>query len=756
MKMIPELLAPVGGWEQLEAAVYNGADAVYVGGSVFNARMKADNFGGEKMQAAIDLAHEWGVKVYVTLNTLIRERELAKAFAYANDLYGMGADGLIIQDIGLARLIHRHLPDMPLHLSTQGTVYNEWAADLAKDLGFCRIVPARELTLEEIRRMAEACHGRDMDVEVFVHGALCMCYSGQCQMSRLLGAAGDVTSGRSGNRGLCAQPCRLQYADDRGRKSYALSPKDLCLIEDIPALCEAGVDSLKIEGRLKSPEYVAVVTQIYRKYLDRYAAMDGATDYSVDPEDLRALRQIFNRGDFTKGYLYGNPGNDLLSGTSPKNQGLFAGRVKAIRNVKTRRNKDAKAKGGQEADRKLIDVDVRGAECDPIVLGDGVELPETGNVITYVEKRPGGNVRIGDLKGQVRIGDEVRKVTDAAQLKDTSESYKQGGGEKARRSALNMKWIAAEGKEPRLEIRSSRGETLTVIGDAPLERVQNVPSSPERIRMQLQKLGGTPFAAGKVDVRLYGDPMVPISVVNRMRREAVEGLLAARRKADRTKLTEEELLNIGDEEGLRTDNIESTAAETESISGAWAAVTDAVEEFCINDGKGAASPNTVSRLVPLEWFMEDGFDREGALPYVLNVSKGNLDTYIEEHFDEIAAAVQESGILLGNLGWIRRFQESGVKVYGDYGLNVFNSQAAKAFAENEVEVIALSDEWSADGKHVARAADGEAGFKREPALMQRVPLMITEHPFATDRLIDRKGVKHDVLKWYSSDKYLIF
>ena len=208
MNKTPELLAPVGGWEQLKAAVNNGADAVYIGGSVFNARMKADNFRGDDMKAVIDYCHERGVKVYVTLNTLIKDTELAKAFAYAAELYAQGADGLIIQDMGIARLIKKYLPDMPMHLSTQGTVYNKWAADLAKEMGFCRIVPARELTLDEIGQMTAACHELDMEVEIFVHGALCMCYSGQCQMSRLLGVGGGSKNGKGLPSGRSRDCCR--------------------------------------------------------------------------------------------------------------------------------------------------------------------------------------------------------------------------------------------------------------------------------------------------------------------------------------------------------------------------------------------------------------------------------------------------------------------------------------------------------------------------------------------------------------------
>ena len=298
--VIPELLAPVGGRAQLEAAINNGADAVYMGGSLFNARINAENFTEESLEEAVDFAHENGVRVYITFNTLIKDSELADAFRYACRLYEMGADALIVQDAGLARLVRRHLPDFPLHLSTQGTVYNEQALELVRQMGFKRVVPARELSLSEVSRLCRAAETAGLEVEVFVHGALCMCYSGQCQMSRAFGG-GE----RSGNRGLCAQPCRLLYTDDKGRQGYFLSPKDLCALPLLPELVEAGVSSFKIEGRLKSPEYVAVTTAVYRKYLDLYAKLQqgsGVIDISDCPDlgpVLFALAAALHGGEFS-------------------------------------------------------------------------------------------------------------------------------------------------------------------------------------------------------------------------------------------------------------------------------------------------------------------------------------------------------------------------------------------------------------------------------------------------------------------------
>ena len=266
-----ELLVPAGGERQFIAAVENGADAVYVGGKLFNARINAGNFDDKELTDAVDFAHKRGVKVYVTMNTLIADDEMKKALEYVLFLYEIGVDALIVQDVGLGAVIRENLPDFPLHLSTQGSVYDLRGVQMAGRLGYERVVLARELSFGEIK---EICQNTEVEIEVFVHGALCICYSGQCQMSRYFG-------GRSGNRGECAQPCRLPYKsfDEDGRLvktfQHPLSPKDLCLIDHIGELAEAGVASLKIEGRMKSAYYIATLIKTYRMLIDEIYAEGG-------------------------------------------------------------------------------------------------------------------------------------------------------------------------------------------------------------------------------------------------------------------------------------------------------------------------------------------------------------------------------------------------------------------------------------------------------------------------------------------------
>jgi len=378
MFKIPELLAPAGGMEQLKAAVENGADAVYMGGKLFNARINAVNFDDAEIKEAIEYAHLRGVKLYVTMNTLIKDSELSDALEYAVSLYEEGADALIIQDLGFAELVRQHIPDWDLHLSTQGTIYNAEGLRKAKKLGFSRVVLARELSLKEITEITDE---KLLDIEVFAHGALCICYSGQCQMSREIG-------GRSGNRGECAQPCRLPYSvyrDSNGQMkevsepAFALSPKDLCTIEQLGQLSVAGVASLKIEGRMKTPEYVAVVTAVYRKYLDLYAKYG---QYKVEPSDLRDLGQIFNRGGFTEGYLYGNPKINLMSGDLSKHEGMYIGKV-----GKTDSGNTAKSIGEKRGNRQRGLVTIQLAQ--DLSVGDGIEIRNrelSGNLVTCMKR----------------------------------------------------------------------------------------------------------------------------------------------------------------------------------------------------------------------------------------------------------------------------------------------------------------------------------------------------------------------------------
>ncbi len=304
-----EVLAPAGSFESMKAAIAAGADAVYIGGSQFGARAYADNLDEDHMLEAINYAHLHGASLYMTVNTLVKEKELDSLFDYLNPYYMAGLDAVIVQDMGVFTYIREHFPDLDIHASTQMTITGAEGASLLKKMGASRVVTARELSLEEIARIHREV---GVEIESFVHGALCYCYSGQCLLSSLIG-------GRSGNRGRCAQPCRLPYdvrKDDHScqprDERYVMSLKDLCVLDILPDILEAGVYSLKIEGRMKSPRYTAGVVSIYRKYVDRYLK-SGRKGYHVDPRDKKILLDLFDRGGFTDGYYVQHNGRDMVA-----------------------------------------------------------------------------------------------------------------------------------------------------------------------------------------------------------------------------------------------------------------------------------------------------------------------------------------------------------------------------------------------------------------------------------------------------------
>ena len=310
-----EILAPAGSWASMKAAVAAGADAVYMGGTRFGARAYADNPDEKGLLEAIDYVHLHGRRLYMTVNTLFKESELKELVEYMTPYYEQGLDGVIVQDLGALRIMKENFPGLELHASTQMTITSVYGARMLKDYGCSRVVTSREMSLDEIRRVHQEV---DVEIESFVHGALCYCYSGQCLMSSLIG-------GRSGNRGRCAQPCRLPYrvyegqagqgkspAINRENEKYVLSLKDLCTLDILPDILEAGVYSLKIEGRMKSPRYTAGVVSIYRKYVDRYLTQ-GREGWHVGPDDRKMLLDLFDRGGFTSGYYEEHNGRDMVA-----------------------------------------------------------------------------------------------------------------------------------------------------------------------------------------------------------------------------------------------------------------------------------------------------------------------------------------------------------------------------------------------------------------------------------------------------------
>ena len=400
MKSRVELLAPAGNYEAFLGAVNAGADAVYLGGDRYGARAYADNFTTEEICRALRTAHFMGKKIYLTVNTLLKDVELEDLYNWLLPVYEAGLDGVIVQDIGVLHYIREYFKDLPLHASTQMSLTGPGGAMFLKEQGVVRIVPARELSLAEVRRIREE---TGLEVECFIHGAMCYCYSGQCLFSSILG-------GRSGNRGTCAQPCRLPYQIYRDEAvlngpEYPLSLKDMCTVAYIPQLIEAGIDSFKIEGRMKKPEYAAGVTALYRKYIDLYYER-GRADYHVDKKDLRTLYSLYIRSDVQNGYYERYNGVEMITPQKPGYAGADETYLERIRaryihepdRLPVRMH--AIIKAGQPASLQITsDMGPDGQNVCVTVQGDNVQpaqkmplQPET--VRKQLEKTGGSNVRV--------------------------------------------------------------------------------------------------------------------------------------------------------------------------------------------------------------------------------------------------------------------------------------------------------------------------------------------------------------------------
>lgn len=721
---IPELLVPVGGKKQLIAAIENGADAVYLGGSLFNARINAPNFSDEELEEALSYAHARDVKIYVTMNTLIYENELFDALKYAAFLYKTGVDALIIQDTGLACLIRKYLPDFELHLSTQASVYNLEGVEMAEKLGFTRVVLARENTLEEIKKIHK---NTGVELEVFIHGAICICYSGQCQFSRSIG-------GRSGNRGACAQPCRLKYTADGG-KNYALSPKDMATIDFLPQIIEAGAASLKIEGRMKSPEYVAVVTKIYRKYLDEYSR-NG--EYEVSKEDRQALSQIFNRGSFTDAYFFKDNGEDFMSKRIAKHQGILIG--KAISRVS----------------ETLVDVILDlGKELE---IGDGVEFDNaelSGNVISYMKENKDKTLRIGDVRGKIKKGDALYKISDKMQLLQVRADLNRAeSGKGTRKSYVNMQLTVELGKVAIL-IAESTGAWAEVFGKEEAQVAKNSPLSRERAEKQLAKLGDTPFALKAFKACIDENAIIPISELNQMRRKAVKLLVekkSRKRNFSIENLKEEQIYDGIAEKGENKNRVlelyfhefeENYIREAvELLDGLkLKGILDKFDELSLVISVSfLLNEDCKLKIAMLKEKIESIFgDRKDEkflqiIPYIFPISKGKLDRYIDENFSETCKLASD-GIYIGNLGMLKKFEDK--IIFADYGLNVMNSLSEYCVAKFGAICTFRSHE------------DNNGAFGR-------VPLMISEHRFSSAQIMDRKNVAYEIRYLKESDKSLIY
>ena len=515
MKKIPELLAPAGSMESLAAAVANGADAIYLGGQSFNARMQAANFDKDALLAAREYTQRKGVKLYITLNTLLADSEMAEAVAFAYFLERYGFDAIILQDIGLAGVLAKELKTLQMHASTQMTIYDIAGAMALKKAGFSRLILAREATIDSIAGItAES----GLETEVFIHGALCISYSGQCLMSSMIG-------GRSGNRGNCAQPCRMGYSllgndVDSVKRGCLLSTRDLCTAPVLDELLQSGVSSLKIEGRMKRPEYVAVVTSVYRKILDRIA---GDEKQIILPEEMEKLTQIFNR-DFTHGHAFMERDLAYMSFNRPNNRGKLIGRVTEYDEIHER------------CGIKL---------AADLNIGDGIEFWVTDGGRAgcsvdkiFLEQNEVEAATVGDdvfvwARGKMKPGDRVFKTNDVLLSKETAVGISTADDIT---QTVKMNFKAEKSSLPVLDVVTSFGESASAQGDAPATEAKSRPVTEADIVEKLSRLGDTAFKADEISVSIEDNIFLPVSMLNMMRRKAMGVIDDARYCDDEVRL----------------------------------------------------------------------------------------------------------------------------------------------------------------------------------------------------------------------------
>ncbi len=714
----PELLAPAGDWECARAAVENGADAIYFGLERFNARMRAKNFTQADLPALMAFLHQRGVRGYVTFNTLVFTNELADAADYLRTIIASGVDAAIVQDIGICRLIRSLSPDFPIHGSTQMTVTSAAGVEFVRDLGAQLIVLARENSLDDIARInaaQKAAAVAPLPLEVFVHGALCVAYSGQCLTSESLG-------GRSANRGECAQACRLPYdliSDgeqvDLGDRRYLLSPQDLSGLDVLPDLVRAGVSSLKIEGRLKSPEYVASITRVYRSALDKVMAeLTGVPTPKFEPKTARyELEMSFSRGLYT-GWFRGINNQELAHGRFGTKRGVFLGEVTRLSGAAPGSNR------GAGVHLRLV---------APIKPGDGVvfdagtpDAGEQGGRVYQVETSGAETVlRFGEGDIQFRklhVGDRVWKTNDPALDREVRSTF---DGDKIRfQRPITLEVYGRAGTPLTLIADDGAGHVVRLDSAAPLAAAEKQPLTTDRLREQLGRLGGTPFKLGELKSHLEGDVILPVSELNRLRREFTPALEALRAQPKRWQLT-------GEYRKPETGNRPETARAPELIA--------VIRELAQLDAAWSAGVRTIYCEFENPKHYRDAVARFRALQAIENQKSKVENSTIwvapprvfkpgEEWILKQVRSCDADGYLVRNYEHLAFF--AGDRKRGDFSLNVANPLTAAHFLERYgLERVTAS--YDLNITQLEALLQGAPGTWFDITIHQHMPMFHMEH-----------------------------
>lgn len=685
----PELLAPAGDWDCLRAAVANGADAVYFGLPRFNARLRAHNFTEAELREVVVFCHRHGVKAYVAMNTLVFTGELDDATDYLRTLSEAGVDALIVQDVGLVRLAREVTPDLPIHASTQMTVTSPEGVTFARDLGVERVVLSRELSLRELEKF-----GPTLPIEVFVHGALCVAYSGQCLTSESLGQ-------RSANRGECAQACRMPYqllvdgvVRDLGDKRYLLSPQDLAAVEEIPALLERGVTSFKIEGRLKAPEYVAAVCQVYRRALDAALAQRKV---AVSPRDRYQLEMTFSRGLFT-GWMHGVDHQKLVSARFGKKRGPFVGRV-------------------QKVARDFVEV---AAEI-PLQPGDGVVFDTGGDT----NDEQGG--RIYEVRGRqlffergkidfrrIQPGVRLWKTDDPALDRELRQSFT-GRLEPRHRTAVDLR-VTGKVDAPLCVSATLAGrESVEMESAMPLQAARTAPLSDEKLREHLGRFGEYPFALGTWRNEIEGAVILPIGELNRLRRELaarLESTLEPERR--QPALTWREVFDGAGVAGREVTDTPRFAVLCRSAEQLAEALASGAEEVYIDYEDIRRCKDAVATV-------RDSGRNTKVILATPRIQKAGEQGFFK-HIDQ----AQPDGVLIRNLGAIDYFaSRTDLIRIGDFSLNVANPLTAQHFIGKGLDRVTISYDLTIE--QVLDLLESAPSSWFELTLHQHMPMFHMEH-----------------------------
>lgn len=662
---LPELLCPAGDEAALRAAIDCGANAVYLGYKAFGARASAVNFDDEALERAVRYAHLHHARVHVTVNTLVKPSELEGVYQALTAIQAAGADAVIVQDQGVAAMVRRDFPSLHLHASTQMALCNAEGARMAQKLGFDRVVLARECSMEDIRRVCET----GIETEVFAHGALCTAVSGRCLMSSMAG-------GRSGNRGRCAQPCRQEFRLG-GENGPLISLRDLCTLDDLPAFCEAGVASLKIEGRLKSPEYVAVVTSVYRRALDQIAKGEFRPG---DFKEKEKLMQIFNRGGFTRGHAFSAEDADMITPDRVSHEGLPLGEILSVRRDFASMRTDRDLHNGDS-------LQLRGQK-DEDMRYSGPDVP-AGQTAT-LRLRPGL---------RVTPGTPVARLTDAVQVEEAR-------AHESKPIPVSMFARFAVGQP--MQLSMSDGQTSVTVQGDDVQSAQKRASTADDARKQLEKLGGTPFVCENVQAAVEEGVFLPVSALNALRREAVDKLIEARiadfaapanRQPDHFQMDRRAGAPVS-QESLAV--IFSDPAMAEKLADAGASLLVYAPKTFTPDALAADLSN---RLTARCWLRLPPQMTQSALENILPV--------IEENKDRLAGIWAESVAQLALL--------PDLPMIAGEGVPVTNAEAVQVVRNTGVTACMLWPEWS---------YQDQKGVPAMPRLMKmygREMLMLLNH-----------------------------